>query len=270
MTEFLIILSLIGADFSESIPLEEGVERGVIEIDLSGCKYRVKRGESNSILSVFISYDEDRILPKLECERREEVCRLKVSTEEKENTFLEEDSAVVYLTPDLPLSLRILTSSDTKIDLSGLKIDDLDIILGPGITSLKIKEPNSIKCKSARIFGNIGKLTSEDLGNLNFDNIYIDINAGMASLDLTGCYQERSNVEIRAGITILNLVLPCNTGIRLKTNGIIYSTIEGLIREDNWYTSPDFGKTEGELIIHVQGGFSKLNVRYGDDKTGSI
>ncbi|MCK4596134.1 hypothetical protein KAT73_05075 [candidate division WOR-3 bacterium] len=266
MIIYLLIISLIGAEFNESVPLKKGYTGAVIEIDLSGFKFSIKEGNSNSIISTYISYNKERILPNIEYEWEENVCKVKLFTEEKETTMFGEDSAVVYLSPNIPLSLQIHTSSQSKIDLTHLMIDDLNIIIGLGYTWLYIKEPNPINCKRIRIFGNIGKLSAEGIGYLNFDDLHLELNAGMVNLDMSGNYDGRSNVEIKSGIAVLNMTLPSTTGVKLKTNGILHTSTEQLIRKDNWYTSSNFGQTAGELVIHVHSGLGKLNVRYENKK----
>ncbi len=265
MFNLLLILSLIGAEFTESIHLEEGDARGVVDIDLSGCRFYIKKGEPGSIASVKIWYDENRLLPNIDCERIGDVCRVNISTEEKENTMFAEDSALITLSPVIPLSLRIYTSTNSIIDLSEIMVEDLDVVLGTGNTALLLSGPNPVSCERVRIYGNLARLTTEGLGNLNFSNFYMDLNAGMANLDMRGEYRGRSNVEIKSGIAVINVTLPQNTGVRLKTNGIIYTTAEGLAKDENWYTSSDFSETTGELVIHVQGGLGSLNVSYEND-----
>jgi len=90
----------------------------------------------------------------------------------------------------------------------------------------------------------------------------LDLNAGMATLDMTGVYNGRSDAEIKMGIATLTLILPPETGIRLKTKGVLYTSAEGLIRKDNWYTSKNFGRTDGELLMHIYGGLGTLKIMY--------
>jgi hypothetical protein len=262
MLSILIIISLIGAEFRENIPYRKGDKSAEVEIKLSGCKLTIKKGNRNSILSTCISYDKECILPNMEYKRKDGVCKIRLSSEQKKNSIFGEDSAVVFLTPHIPLSLRIYTPTESRIDLSGIKIEEMEVILGKGNTFLSTAEPNPIRCEEIRMHGNVGRLKADGLGYLNFDRLYLDLNAGMATLNMAGRYNRRSNVEIKVGIAILTLVLPPKTGVRLKTNGTLYTSIEGLQREDNWYTSADFGRTDGELLMHIYGGLGSLRARY--------
>lgn len=262
MLPFFIIISLIGAEFKESIPLKKGNVRAEIDIQLSGCKLIIKTGNRNSILSTYISYDKDNILPNMEYKREDGICKIKLSAEQKKSQIFVPDSAVIFLTPLIPISLRIHTFSESRINLSGIKVEDIEIILNMGNTFLSIAEPNPTRCEEIRIYGNVGRLQAEGLGYLNFDRLYLNLNAGMATLNMAGRYNKRSDVEIKVGIAALTLIFPPETGVKLKTNGVLYTSIEGLIREGNWYTSPDFGRTDGELLIHIYGGLGTLKARY--------
>lgn len=262
MLPILIILALVGAEFEENIPYRKGDTSAEVEIKLSGCRVTIKRGDRNSILSTRISYDKEHILPDIEYKRKDGICKIRLSSEQKKNSIFGEDSAVVFLTPHIPLSLRIYTSAESRIDLSGIKIDEIELILGMGNTFLSIEKPNSIRCKEIRIYGNAARLKAEGLGYLNFDRFYFDLNVGMVTLDMAGTYHGRSDAEIKMGIATLTLILPSDTGVRFKTNGVLYTTVEGLQREDNWYTSPDFGRTDGELLMHINGGLGTLRVGY--------
>ncbi|PIP12425.1 MAG: hypothetical protein COT45_00290 [bacterium (Candidatus Stahlbacteria) CG08_land_8_20_14_0_20_40_26] len=262
MTSILIIILLIGTEFKENIPYRKGDTRAEVEIKLSGCKLAIKKGNENSILSTYISYDKERISPNMEYKREKGVCRIRLSSEQKNNSIFGKDSAVVYLAPHIPLSLRIYTSSESRIDLSSIKVGKLHLVLGIGNTFLSIDESNPITCEEIRIYGNIARLNTEGLGYLNFERFYFDLNAGMATLDMTGVYNGRSDAEIKMGIATLTLILPPETGIRLKTKGVLYTSAEGLIRKDNWYTSKNFGRTDGELLMHIYGGLGTLKIMY--------
>ncbi|MCD5384009.1 hypothetical protein LR066_04550 [candidate division WOR-3 bacterium] len=263
VTSYLLLFTispLPGAEFRDTVDYRREDRSAIVEIDAQGSRLIIKKGNAISILSTYVDYTKERIAPFMEYERKNGICKIKLSAEQKEDAHWTRDSMLVYLTPKIPLSLLIRTGLESKIDLSGLMIQELEIDLGIGNTVLLINEPNPIKCPNIKIYGSLTRLKADGLGNLRFDNLYLNLTSGIVTLNMAGRYEAVSRLEAKIGVGTINIILPMDTEIRLNPGSFLHKRITGLIRENGWYISSD--KANGKLIMHIDAGLGTLNVGY--------
>lgn len=257
---FTIYSSLVwGAEFKECVPFEKGDRSTFIEIDASGCKLSLKKGDDTHIVSSLVSFDKDKISPSLEYKRENGICKIKIYAKRKDKSIFTDDSMSVYITPKIPISLSVHTGTNSNIDLTGLTVEELKIFLGIGNTILSVNKKNPISCKEVRIHGNAAVFSSENLGNLDFEIFYFNLTAGIATLDMSGEYRGIKRMEVQTGPARVEIILPENIGVRLKPGGLFYKDIKGLSMENGWYVRPV--ETETCLLIHIDGGPGILSVK---------
>lgn len=250
-----------------------------IEVKLNFFKFNLK--PSSAVLAdIKMNYDSNSFVGVVEYENNSAKCECAPGTKVIGNLVIkgdkkEEDeqlrwaglklsptnSCSLLVTNLLPLYLDMeLRLCNSVIDLSGLKLAQLNLSTS-GNTTVQFNSPNPIMCKTMSILATMSKFKGEFLGNAGFDVLYFHNRVSSAILDFRGEFKGRRRVEIQMGAGSLKLILPKDAGIRLKSTGISVQSISGLTRDENaWYQSHNWGTTDKELIIHIDGSLGLLRV----------
>lgn len=103
-------------------------------------------------------------------------------------------------------------------------------------------------------------------GELNLEEVpvkSIDLDFGAGNLDLIlGSKHNKSNIKIDSGASNLTIVIPKDSGIKLKLDtGLTKTNIDdlNLIKSGNYYVSSDYEKASTKLEFDIDMGASKIN-----------
>lgn len=170
----------------------------------------------------------------------------------------------IALTDKIPISLDIETgASNNEIDLTGLKIADLDIEAGACELALTVDEPSGYRTRVISIEGGAARLRAEGLGNLNFDRMEFDGGAGQFTLDFSGDLDHRATVEIDLGVGQLNVFVPEELGIKVDCSGCTFASVSAsgnFEEEDDVYVNDRYGLSKGEILLEISASLATVNV----------
>jgi hypothetical protein len=102
------------------------------------------------------------------------------------------------------------------------------------------------------------------LGSLSLTGLNIERGAGEIDLDLVGDWKRDLPASIEAGVGMLTVRLPKDTGVRVEVEkGIGIVNASGLKKEGNAYINDAFGKSEITLRIHIEAGVGMVRLEVG-------
>jgi hypothetical protein len=143
---------------------------------------------------------------------------------------------------------RILLKSTGRVPVFNKAINNLDVVLNESV-------PMSLFVETGASASNI------DLRNVITESL--NIHTGASSLDLfLGNKQKESKVEVDAGASSLNIILPKGVGAKLNIDSALVSrAIDGFTKIDskNWETA-DYSKAEKKIDIRINTGVSSLDI----------
>ena len=164
------------------------------------------------------------------------------------------------LTNALPLNLTIEGgASENLFDLSGLQLTRLKITQGASETILRFDTPNpaviedltfTTGASSAKIYG---------LGNANFRQMTMSCGAGDYTLDFTGTLLQDTQVNIKAGVSNITIIIPAGMRAVVINKG----TVSNVNSQGTWlltdqtYTTLNEGYT---LIINLDMSVGNVNL----------
>lgn len=170
----------------------------------------------------------------------------------------------VGLTGKIPISLKIESgASNNEIDLTGLKISDLDIEAGACELEITVDEPSGHRTRIISIDGGAAKMRAENLGNLNFDRMEFNGGAGQFTLDFSGELDHRATVEINLGVGQMTIFVPRNVGVKLDCSSCTLASVSvsgAFEEEDDVYVNDKYGQTDGELLFEITASLATVNV----------
>ena len=81
-------------------------------------------------------------------------------------------------------------------------------------------------------------------------------------MDLSGSWDNDMVANMTCGIGEITLYLPEETGVIVKTSGILGGiTARDFKRNNKVYTNRQYGKTEHTLFLNIEGGIGHINLR---------
>jgi len=170
----------------------------------------------------------------------------------------------VGLTGRIPISLKIETgASGNEIDLTGLKISDLDLEAGACELEITVDEPSGHRTRIISIDGGAAKMRAENLGNLNFDRMEFNGGAGQFTLDFSGELDHRATVEVNLGVGQMTIFVPRDMGVKLDCSSCTLASVSvsgAFEEEDDVYVNDAYGHTDGEILFEITASLATVNV----------
>jgi hypothetical protein len=103
------------------------------------------------------------------------------------------------------------------------------------------------------------------LGTLALTALDLQMGAGVATVDLTGDWDQDLDVSIQGGAGQATLRLPRDVGVQVDTEGGIGEiNASGLTKDGNTYTNEAYGSSDTTLSIDFEGGVGQVNLEEGD------
>ena len=137
------------------------------------------------------------------------------------------------LTTSLSLTIG---AGEASIDLSGSKLRSLVVEAGAGEFNI-------------------------NLANTSLSHLEVNAGVGELNLDLSGRQEQNLHASINGGIGSIKLLLPQDTGVRVKVNGLGGIDVNDLIKRDGYYVNSLYGKSSKNIEIEVNGGLGNLELK---------
>ena len=103
------------------------------------------------------------------------------------------------------------------------------------------------------------------LGTLALTALDLQMGAGVATVDLTGDWDQDLEASIQGGAGEATLRLPRDVGVQVDAEGGIGEiNASGLTKDGNTYTNEAYGSSDTTLSIDFEGGVGQVNLEVGD------
>ena len=103
------------------------------------------------------------------------------------------------------------------------------------------------------------------LGTLALTALDLQMGAGVATVDLTGDWDQDLDARIQGGAGEATLRLPRDVGARVDAEGGIGEiNASGLTKDGNTYTNEAYGSSDTTLSIDFEGGVGQVNLEVAD------
>jgi hypothetical protein len=170
-------------------------------------------------------------------------------------------------TPDVETGIgSLLDVADYRYEWDLRLKDDvpmeLHVNVGAGRTDLKL---GSLSLTRLDVAGGAGEMLVDLSGSASLTRLDIAGGAGALTVDLTGAWQNDLEATIGGGVGQRILILPRDTGVRVKVEvGIGGVDAPGLSKEGEYYVNDAYGQSEVTLYLDVAGGVGETELRLGE------
>jgi hypothetical protein len=175
--------------------------------------------------------------------------------------------ALTVRTPDVRTGIGSLRDADEYRYEWDLRLNDdvpmeMQVSVGAGRTNLKL---GSLSLTRLDVAGGAGEISVDLSGSASLTRLDIASGAGALTVDLTGTWQNDLEATIGGGVGERILILPRDTGVRVKVEvGVGEVDAAGLTKEGEYYTNDAYGQSEVTLYLEVAGGVGGTELRVGE------
>jgi hypothetical protein len=145
-----------------------------------------------------------------------------------------------------------------------LKLNDdvpavLDVKMGAGEGKLHL---GNLNLTWATINLGAGEVAIDLSGSRSLERLEVGMGAGSATLDLSGNWTNDLKAEIGGGVGECTVIVPRETGARVKADkGIGKLNVTGLTRDGDYYVNNAYGKTDATIEVSVEAGVGAINLK---------
>lgn len=246
----------------ESIPLPQS-DGCNVDVIFGAGRLEIEAGVSDKLLDGLFRYNVEHWAPEVTAEGDE----LTIRQGGDERKWGVPSGNVrnrweLELTPSIPLALNVKAGAgDGRLDLTHLRVSDLDVDLGAVNFVLRFDEPSPIPMDRLTVDAGASKMELSHVGNASPEELRLQGGVGDMSVDLTGAWRRSAEVTIRAGAGTLRLTLPSDVGVKVETRGGL-TNVEafGLRQMGGTYTNDAYGETDPELTVSILTGIGNVRL----------
>lgn len=164
---------------------------------------------------------------------------------------------VLRIPVDRPFALvGELGIGETRADLSGLWLTEVDLGVGIGDHHFELSEPTREPLERFALESSVGELSVRGLGYASPARVVMDQGVGEMLVDLTGPWSRDAVLDLEAGVGELNVRIPRTVGVDVSDSDVGMGKMDwgGVAEEDVPADAP-------KLTIRAQGGLGEVSLR---------
>jgi hypothetical protein len=177
----------------------------------------------------------------------------------------EKNRLILRISPKVKLNLNLKAGiGETKINLSNLTTQSLEIESGVSSSSIYCATPNPIVCERLHVKAGVGELEALQLGNLNFSSLDFEGGIGSSRLDFSGQWRNNASISVKMGIGELQIKLPREVGAEVESEKKFLSGLhlESFSQRGSTYFSDNFDSSAIRLSFQLHTGIGSIQVKW--------
>lgn len=249
---------------AEALPVEPGPATGewTLDLDLAMGNFVLEPAPAGEGLSVEADYDEARFLFEHEIDEAERRVRIRFGNRGATRLWFGKNEAknrvIIRLPREVPLRLTgDLKVGQTRAELGGLHMADINLDFGVGDHALRFSEPTTGSLGRVSLRNGVGELTVRELGNASPGRVSVNQDLGELLLDLSGAWRGDATVAARVSLGECVVRVPDTVGLDVRRANV---SLGSVIRPD-----PDDGAELAadapRLTLDLRGSLGELIVR---------
>jgi hypothetical protein len=172
----------------------------------------------------------------------------------------------LLITDAVPLTMNIeFGAGEGTVDLTGLRIRDLQMSSGASAVDMVCTEPNAIRAKRVTIESGVSRFTARGLANLNFQRFKFSGGIGSYKLDFNGSLTESATAAVDVGLGSMLVTLPRGIPAQIEYEKNWFSSFDAddafVETADDVFETKDFDRAEHRLTLKIQSGMGSVKIR---------
>lgn len=250
-----------------------------LESDIGAARFNITTHEGGDIFETSVRYNSDKIKSEIDFEKSGSSAELFLSSSRRRKSYDVDSDHNRWKTSlstayewDINLDIGF---AESRIDLSGLPLENFSLDIGASEMRVEFDRPNPIILRRFTVNAGAGEIELIGLGYSNFERFNFDGGAGEFYIDFTGMTDGWHRASIEAGVGELRIHLPEDFPVRIDIDDSWLSSVEVIGNnldeiDDNLFESDDFKEGKNGLEIDLDIGIGSVIIAYGDDPSKKI
>ncbi|RKX23376.1 MAG: hypothetical protein DRP45_10555 [Candidatus Zixiibacteriota bacterium] len=253
---------------SEVIFAEEA-ERLEVTIDFGAGELEISTADMEEAARLDIDYTPRRVAYDTEYFKRGKTGRLFLESKHRGDDWDDDTDneweLVLSTRYEMILELDI-GACETRMDLGGIPLTEVDIDMGASSGIIEFSEPNPVRLETFDIDVGASSLEIDGLANANVERITFSCGAASCDLDFRGDFRGETELDIDVGVGSADIVVPRGLAVRVECNGGFFSSVDfhGVklreVDDDIWETA-DFEDADDRILIRADVGLGSVDIR---------
>ena len=239
-----------------------------VKIKYAVGRFEVSRGSDNQLYRLDSRYDEDAFQltsSYLESDHRGQlVIDIDGHDDLKDLDYDHEAGHLrLDLTGEVPLSLSMkFGAAEAKLDLGGLRLQNLLLETGASDTHISFSEPNRETAEHCTFKAGAASFKIDNLGNSGCENITVSGGVGKLALDFSGKWKNNATADINVGLGTIEISVPAELGVRIDRSTFLMSfKAPGFEKQDGGvWVSRNWDTAKNRLTVSISGVFGGITV----------
>ena len=253
----------------------DGEQAVDVRLHFGAGQIEISKGDKDILLQAKVEYDPDHYNPSIQYDRMNDEGGVLVLRTHRDEGVYDRISGVQRLWSKnvwtLRFSPKVALSVDAKVgagsavlDLTGLRIRDLDMKVGASTMTVIFGEPNREEMEKLSVETGASKLRMKGLGNANFRRLHFSGGMGQFALDFSGDLNHPAKARISTGLGAITILVPETLETRIETSDTFLTSLS-LDRGfrpvgGSVYKNAAYGESKGALDLNIEGGLGSINV----------
>ncbi len=155
------------------------------------------------------------------------------------NTDGSHNEVHITIPPDLPLLLEgKVAVGQSRIELGGLAVREVDLDLGVGEHSISFERPLPAPMERLDLSGSVGQLQVDGVGNASPLRVRVSSSIGSLGLDLNGSWLRDSEIDVRCGLGDCHVTTPHDVNVEVERASVAIGEVTRSPRGDSETVRP--------------------------------
>lgn len=241
-------------------PIEVEVEYGAGELEIGAAS-------GSMLYSMELRYDEEQAVPVAEFDSASRKLKLGASSRRGNRKFREGSTAKIALSDRVPIDLGLhFGAGEATLNLSGLRLQRLDVETGASETTIRFDRPNPIRASEVELSAGAAELKVIGLGNARAERFSFQGGVGATTLDFSGAWEDDATASVQMGMGSVVLRFPRALGVRITRSSFLTSfDAEGMVRRDGSYFSQNWDSADHRLTVDVEAALGSIEIEWIGD-----
>ncbi len=233
----------------KTLLLIDGAQEAELTTEIVFGEFTIEPVGGDTLIFIDVEYDPDKFSqPEMDYRRQNNHVTISLeSANVIEDDFDKQMKSFhntwrIYLGRDVTWQLELdLAACETRMELGGLKIENLNVESGLSDTQLRFSEPNRVVLEKCQIETGVGSFEAFQLGNAVIRRFSLENGLGSSVLDFSGKHPlEALKASIESGLGSVEMQLPNGLPVIMQVETFLGSS-----------DLPGFDKLNGDLYRSI-------------------
>ncbi len=242
-----------------------------LKVEYLGGALDIEADTSGALADLRFEFENEEDRPEIVFDSTSTSASLKIHSFDRHREHvslgvLRESRWHLKISPQVTLDCQLEAGAvESRLNFSGLKLENLSIEIGAGELDLIFDQPN-VERPRLSINAGAASTVARGLCHANFSTFEFHGGAGKSHLNFDGAYEGEGRVDLKYGVGLNTVLLAKDLGVKIHKSGSFLApmSLHGFEKDGETYYSKNYDQAHGRLEFDIEMGVGHTTVRWLD------